>query len=154
MISTTTEINRTSTTNLIMLVASHIMTIIKGTDKMDMIPDIRAIITKTTRADLTIMNRSVGREAVTIASNINIPDTIKKVRTTMGKKMVWIIANKRSSKLLMSCTQGKAIAASRILKIAASSMRSYRLHQDQFRNLIRKQKRNCCRIRILRRSTF
>ena len=130
------------------------MTIIKGTDKMDMIPDIRAIITKTTRADLTIMNRSVGREAVTIASNINIPDTIKKVRTTMGKKMVWIIANKRSSKLLMSCTQGKAIAASRILKIAASSMRSYRLLQDQFRNLIRKQKRNCCRIRILRRSTF
>ncbi len=96
MISTTTEINRTSTTNLIMLVASHIMTIIKGTDKMDMIPDIRAIITKTTRADLTIMNRSVGLEVVTIASNINIPDTIKKVRTTMGKKMVWIIANKRS----------------------------------------------------------
>jgi uncharacterized protein YbcI len=72
------------------------MTIIKGTDKMDMIPDIRAIITKTTRADLTIMNRSVGLEVVTIASNINIPDTIKKVRTTMGKKMVWIIANKRS----------------------------------------------------------
>lgn len=102
MKNTTMEINKASTKNLIKSVASNIMTAVLVTDKVVTTQDIKGIITKTTKAGLIILNRTVEQGATTIANNFNRPDSIKKVMITTVNKTIWMMASKKSFKHLTS----------------------------------------------------